>query len=140
MKTTVLEDEVEDRLRRTFHARSDDMAPGDGMAWDPTRAHRLTYVGGAVGSPRRRGALTLCRALAIAAATLVAGGAAGAVLLVRELGRETLDVRESPTDATVGEPPDTTQPNPTTTTRPDGRLSTPQAGTPDPKSYFRYRR
>jgi hypothetical protein len=128
MKATVLDNEVENRLRRTLHARSDDMAPGDGMAWDPTRAHGLTYVdAGAVGSPPRRGRRAPRRALAVAAATLIAGGTAGAVLLVRGPGQETMDVRQGPPEVPVEELPETTPP-------------TYELVTPDPSSYFRYER
>lgn len=70
--------DVEQRLRRSLHSRSERMAEGDGADWDPTE---ITHTLAPFAAEAAEGWSTARRTLVAAAATMTVGGLAAAALL-----------------------------------------------------------
>ena len=94
-------DPIEDRVRRTLAVRGEDMASGDGGAWDPSSVPAPSAAGRAP-APRWRRPL-----LVAAAVSVVAGLAVGGLALLDDDGEVT---------TTGDDPAATTSTAPTTTT------------------------
>ena len=123
------DDEVGDRLRRTFARRAGDMAVGDGALWravggpPPAPAPGDPVDGPALAGPGRADAAVRATrrrrpALAVAASLLVLGGVA-AVAVTRQAGTGDAPGTTDPGAATAADVTATTAP-PTTTTLPPG--------------------
>ena len=117
-----LPDPTEDRLRRTFALRAEDMAPGDGGTWDAS-SFPAAHGNGRAATPLWRRPLLMAAAVGVVAG-LVAGGLA---LLADRDDRP--DVTE-----TVEDPPTTTTVPPSTTTTTAGPIE--QLVDPGSLGYF----
>lgn len=108
-------DETEERLRRTFERRAGDMAPGDGLDWDPTWTDLVVPPLPHPGDrrPHRRALVA-----AVAAVTVPAAIGVGVLALTRDgddgtgrrAGPSTGATTSDPTAATGPAGPDSTGP------------------------------
>ncbi len=102
----VAPEEVEDRLQRTLLRRAEDVAVGDGAAWDPVL--QVSPFGHRPATARRSSARVLAAAAAVVVVVVVGASAIGLATMGRD--EPTGSVVAEAGDSTVVTPPPTVPP------------------------------